>query len=504
MGVIQQDAADGAAPNYAAIVASWSPEERAEREKKLMRKIDFRLLPILIVMYIMNYIDRNALPQAKVQGLVTDTGLAGVEYNIVLSLTFIGYILMQVPSNMILGLTRPSIYLSVVMILWGIVSGCTGAVHNFAGIAACRFFLGIAEAPFFAGVAFLFSGWYTRAELGLRLGIFFCAAMLSGAFGGLFAAGIAAAFQGNAIASWRWLFIIEGAATVVFACVTAFIIPDWPATTKWLSEEEKALGVVRLIEDAGEEESEIKTWDAFKMAAKDFRIWLCILNQMCLQAVASLTNFLPTLVKNFGFSTIHTLLLTAPPYLFTACFCLFNTWYSDKTSKRSPHIVYPTIVAIVGIIITIATTNVAARYFALFLMLPGTYGCFQISNAWMANIAARPQKKRAIGLAMNNSIGNLALVWTPYLYPDSAGPRYTTAWSVNLALCVVTMVSAIALSFFLKKDNGKMEKLESEGYTLEEGVVEGKSDIAAHHHEHPTAGRPLGGNHAGKLARYQI
>lgn len=79
-----------------------------------------------------------------------------------------------------------------------------------------------------------------------------------------------------------------------------------------------------------------------------------------------------------------------------------------------------------GIIITLATTNTGARYFALFLMLPGTYGAFQISNAWVANIAARPQKKRAISIAMSNSIGNLALVWTPYLYPDSDGPRYTT------------------------------------------------------------------------------
>lgn len=79
-----------------------------------------------------------------------------------------------------------------------------------------------------------------------------------------------------------------------------------------------------------------------------------------------------------------------------------------------------------------ATTSNAARYFALFLMLPGTYGCFQISNAWMANIAARPQKKRAIGLAMNNAIGNLALVWTPYLYPESDGPRYVTGESMAL------------------------------------------------------------------------
>lgn len=237
--------------------------------------------------------------------------------------------------------------------------------------------------------------------------------MLAGAFGGLFSAGIAAAFANNRIASWRWLFIIEGIATVVFAVVTGFVIPDWPATTKWLTDEEKALGVIRLVEDAGEEEEDINTWTAFKMASKDFRVWLTILGQLCVQAVASLTNFLPTLVKDFGYPTIETLLLTAPPYLFTALFCLFNTWYSDRTSKRSPHMIYPSMAAIAGIIITMATTNTGARYFALFPMLAGTYGCFQISNAWMANVAARPQKKRAIGLAMNNSIGNLALVWTP-------------------------------------------------------------------------------------------
>jgi MFS family permease len=157
--------------------------------------------------------------------------------------------------------------------------------------------------------------------------------MLSGAFGGLFAAGIAAAFENNRLPSWRWLFIIEGAATVVFAVVTGFVIPDWPATTKWLTEEEKALGVVRLIEDAGEEEEDINNWTAFKLAARDYRVWLCIVGQLCVQAVASLTNFLPTLVNSFGYSKINTLLLTAPPYLFTAVFCLFNTWYSDRKSR---------------------------------------------------------------------------------------------------------------------------------------------------------------------------
>lgn len=437
-------------------ISAWSPEERAEKEKRFVRRIDKHLLPILIFVYILNYIDRNALPAARVQGLDTDLGLTGDEYNIAISVLFVGYVSMQVPSNMILGIVRPSWYLGGCMAVWGIVSGCTGAVQGFGGLVACRFFLGITEAPFFVGVAFLFSGWYTRKELGTRLGIFFCGAMLSGAFGGLFAAGIAAAFKNNRIESWRWLFIIEGAATVVFAVATAYIIPNWPATTKWLSEEEKALGIIRLIEDAGEEEDEIKTMAALKMAATDHRVWLCILGQICVQAVASLTNFLPTLVRNFGFSTIHTLLLTAPPYVLTAAVCVFNTWNSDRTSNRSMHIIVPTLAAMTGIIITMATTNIAARYFALFLMLPGTYSCFQISNAWMSNIAARPRKKRAIALAMNNAFGNTAITWTPYLYPASQGPRYTIAWSVNLGLSVVLLVATVALSLLLRRDNKRL------------------------------------------------
>lgn len=128
-----------------------------------------------------------------------------------------------------------------------------------------------------------FSGWYTKRELGARLGILFCGAMLSGAFAGLFAAGIAAAFEHNRIASWRWLFIIEGAATVVVAVASMFVIPDWPSTTTWLSEEERQLGIIRLIEDAGEEDEEISPWQGFVMAMKDGKLWLAVTGQVCVQ-----------------------------------------------------------------------------------------------------------------------------------------------------------------------------------------------------------------------------
>ncbi|KAL4899066.1 hypothetical protein BDW74DRAFT_184068 [Aspergillus multicolor] len=501
MGLGQQaalQAPEGVA--YVSIVQSWTPEERADKERKFVRKIDFRMLPILMVMYVMNYVDRNALPQARVQGLEEDLNLSGYQYNIVLSVTFIGYILMQVPSNMLLSLTRPSIYLSVCMVAWSIASGATGAVQNFSGLVACRFILGVTEAPFFAGCAFLFSGWYTRKEIGFRLAVFYCAAMLAGAFGGLFAAGIEAAFKNHSLPSWRWLFIIEGAATVLFAILTGFIIPDWPGTTKWLSPEERALGIIRITEDAGTEDEGFSTWDATKLAVSNYRIWLCIVGQVCLQAVASLTNFLPTLVQNFGFGTIETLLLTAPPYVLTALVCLVNCYLSDRYSTRSPSILIPNAFAVTGIIITVATTNTAARYVAIFMMLPGTYGCMMISNAWMANIAARPQKVRAIGLAMNNSLGNSALVWTPYLYPESAGPRYVVAWSVNLALMAVCMASTALLRVLLARENKRL-------MLAEEGSVDGGNEdgdgVKAKDHVYHVA-MATGDGKAIVRARYQI
>jgi hypothetical protein len=129
---------------------------------------------------------------------------------------------------------------------------------------------------------------------------------------------------------------------------------------------------------------------------------------------------------------------------------------------RSLHIVYPICVVIAAIIITMATTNTGARYFALMIMVPGSYGCFQVSNAWVASVAARPKQKRAIALAMSNAVGNTSLIWTPYLYPSSAGPRYTVAWSVNIALSVVCILVSLWLRVVLQRENKRMESMESE------------------------------------------
>ena len=141
------------------------------------------------------------------QGLVDDLNLVGNQYQTGLSVLFVGYVLMQVPSNAVMNYVgRPSLYLGFFTAAWGLVSLLTSQVKSFGGIVACRFILGIVEAPFFAGVLFYLSKWYTKRELNLRMSIFYSASLLSGAFGPLIAAGILSGMDGvRGISPWQWV-----------------------------------------------------------------------------------------------------------------------------------------------------------------------------------------------------------------------------------------------------------------------------------------------------------
>lgn len=206
-------------------------QQHAVRTKRLLRKVDAHLLPFLIVMYLLNFLDRSNLAQARQGSLEADLGMVGTDFNLATSIFFVGYLLMQLPSNMLITRLRPSIYLCTAMTLWGVVSTCNAATHSFGALIAVRFFLGfvevsiflspspwkqsphgwlmIAQAPFFPGAIFLMSSWYTRAELTRRISWFYSGSALANMFGGLLGAAILGNLDGNmGLAGWRWLFII--------------------------------------------------------------------------------------------------------------------------------------------------------------------------------------------------------------------------------------------------------------------------------------------------------
>jgi MFS family permease len=189
--------------------ASWSPDHRARVEKSMKRKLDTRCA-LFVVIYIMNYLDRNNIAAAKLKGLTEDLGIANDEakYQTCLSILYVGYILMQVPSNMLINkISRPSLYISVIMLIWGMISTCSGVVTNFSGMVATRFFLGFVEAAFLPGALLILSKWYTRRELTKRNAILFCGNLISNAFSALVGAGVLSNMQGTlGHSAWRWLF----------------------------------------------------------------------------------------------------------------------------------------------------------------------------------------------------------------------------------------------------------------------------------------------------------
>ncbi|KAL1861440.1 hypothetical protein VTK73DRAFT_7075 [Phialemonium thermophilum] len=439
------------------------PDEYAALEKRLVRRVDWALMPVLIAMIVLNYLDRNALPNARIQGIEDDLGLKGSEFNTAISVLFAGYLALQIPSNLLLTRVRPSIYLPLCMALWGVVSACTALVKDFKGLVICRFFLGFLEAPFFPGALFLLSAWYTPQELATRTAVMYTGSLVSSAFGGLVGAGVQYGLDGaRGLRSWQWLFVIEGSVTVALSLGSIFLLPDFPATTRWLSPQERAIAIHRLRVHSGSlDEERGSVLLGLKMAALDYKVWLLTLIVILKTSAGAVTSFIPTLVATFEYGKVQSLLMTAPPYLFAAIVAMLVSISSDRLAERYFHLVGPLAVGLVGYVIAAATTTLAPRYFSLFLMLGGVYGCFDITYAWISSTLPRPIEKRSAAFAIANMVGNIAQIYSPYLYEKSMGPLYRPSMIANTAFVLATIVVATLLRFCLQRENRKLDRAEA-------------------------------------------
>ncbi|KAI9899850.1 hypothetical protein N3K66_004112 [Trichothecium roseum] len=390
-------------------------------EKKLRWKIDLMIMPLIVWTYLMNYIDRNNYAAARLQGLERDLELTDSQYQTGLSVLFITYVLGQVPSNMMLNyFGKPAYYLGFFTIAWGLISGLTSLVQNFAGIVVCRLFLGFVEAPFFPGVIFYLSKWYTKKELSLRMALFYNGSLIAGAFGNLIAAGILSGLDGvRGIAAWRWLYILEGVVTVATGIFICLALPDFPETWRALTPEMRRIAERRLAMDAAESDVDVGGAKAqingLKLALRDPKVWILTIAYHAFIGAGGFQNFFPTLTSTLGFNDTVSLLLVAPPYVFMAFYCAFHSWLSDKVQNRFWFFMYPIPIVITGCVIFMTTTSFGPRYFSLFL-LNFVFTMNGTTYAWMSTCVPRPPAKRAAALGFMNAVGNSASIWTSYTY----------------------------------------------------------------------------------------
>lgn len=271
-------------------------EQMAALEKKLVRRLDWRLMPTITIMFLMNYLDRINVSNARLAGLQEDLGMSDTVWNAGISTFYVGYLIGQLPGNLWLAKVRPSLLLPSMMIAWSICTICMPAVTSGVGFCLVRFVTGLSEAPFFPGITLMTSSWYNKHENPTRMAVWHAGNTISNIVSGFLAAGILHNMKGIAgLTSWQWFFLIEGAASIVVGIAAFFILPDWPDNTRWLSEEESQMAQYRvLLSNGGKREEVGGTWDGLKEAIKDPFTWMFCAMHFSLINAQSFKDFFPS------------------------------------------------------------------------------------------------------------------------------------------------------------------------------------------------------------------
>lgn len=443
--------------------------------KKLIRKIDLRLIPFLAFLYLLSFLDRTNIGNARLDTLEKDLNMpkTSLMYNNALAIFFPFYVAAEIPSNMAMKRFRPSIWIPCIMIAWGICTTLMGIVHNYSGLMAARCFLGIAEGGLFPGITYYITMWYRRHECGLRMAIFFSAATAAGAFGGLLARGIMEMRGVSGLSGWQWIFILEGILTVIVAFSAFKLMHDYPATAKFLNPEERNEVVERLKRDRSSlaDEFDLKY---FWQAVKDWKIWVHMFITIGVYTgLYSYSLFLPTIIRDLGYANTTAQLLTVPPYFVACFFCIGAGYLADRLGQRGIFMIFFMGMAIVGLIMLLATHNTHVKYAGCFLLASGIYPNVPQGVAWNGNNIGG-SLKRGVGIAMHVGFGNLGGTISAYLYLAKDGPAYHPGHSTLLACQAMAMILSIFMTLYLRRENARRDreyKPPSE-YTEEERIAE--------------------------------
>jgi sugar phosphate permease len=431
-----------------------------EEEDKLYRKVDLRLMPILAVLYLLSFMDRGNIGNARIEGLEKELGMTSQDYNTALSCFFITYCLCEVPANLIMKkFRRPSVWLGLVTTTWAVVMTCMGVVQSFGGLLAARLCLGIAEAGLFPGVILYLSIWYPRYRSQSRIGFFFGAATLAGAFSGLLAYAIGFMSGVGGYAGWRWIFILEGLATLVVGISAFWLISDYPADCHWLTEEEKEWLIYCKATDnssVGEAEHVSKkfVWSAFTT----WQTWLSIGYYLgVVVPLYAISLISPTLISGFGHYTRPQIqLLTVPYYVAAFIFVMGVSILADRWKTRFPFMMLELVLCVIGLVINLSPAPSGVKYFGIFLIACGAYGGLPTSVAWLStNLSG--QTKRAVGSAAQIGLGNLGALASSNVYRTQDKPHYYLGHSVVLAFTIFGMFCAPAYAWMLRRENARKE-----------------------------------------------
>ncbi|TVY34449.1 putative transporter [Lachnellula subtilissima] len=449
--------------------AHLSDAQRKEIDRKLVRKLDLQLIPWLCLLYLLSFLDRTNIGNAKIAGLQKKLGnMSTGKYNAALSIFFVSYAVFEPLANILLKRLRPSVFIPIIMyashltqllcltsnrIIWGVCMLSMGFVTSWSGLMVCRFFLGLAEAGLFPGVNYFLSSWYKRNEFGVRAAIFFSAAALSGSFGGLLAAAILNMHNVGGKPGWAWIFILEGLATVLCGFLSFFLVHDFPDTATFLSEQDRARVVRRLkLDQQSSAEHEEFKMSYFWSAVKDWKMYMGMFIYMGADMpLYAFSLFLPSIVAGMGYKGNQAQLMTVPPYACAAVLTVAVGFYADRTRQRGLSNIFVSLIGVVGFAMLIGSHKPHIKYAGTFLGALGIYPCIANTISWVSN-NTEGVYKRGIVLGFVIGWGNLNGVVSSNIF--FKGPQYTVGHATIIGYMVgCLLVGSTVMHFLLEREN---------------------------------------------------
>ncbi|KAL4793819.1 major facilitator superfamily domain-containing protein [Aspergillus venezuelensis] len=380
------------------------------RLRALVWKQDLHIVPLSAFIYLLCYLDRSNIGNAKIlnsetgNDLLTETNMSSYEYTIALMVFLIAYAAFEVPSNYPLKKLKPSRWIAFLKLSWGAVTMGLVGTHNYAQVIDIRFLLGVLEAGVFPGLR------------SIRIALILASATLAGAFSGATAYGVA----------WRWLFIIEGVPSCASAVPVWFILPDYPETASWLSAEEKALAARRLEVKGSKGAAEAMSWEDAKGVLLDWGLYAHYLVYFGTSAPFScLSRFTPAITSGLGYSSLKAQLMTVPPWAVAYVVTLAVAWSADIFNSRGLHSAALSLIGAMGFLASAVLPADAylSRYGCLIVATAGSFGCIPPLLGWLsANI--RGTAGTGLAIALNVSFGE----------PGEIVGGYPTGHWVNAAL----------------------------------------------------------------------
>lgn len=448
--------------------ANLSPEERAAIDRKLLWKLDVRLIPWLCLLYLISFLDRTNIGNAKLDGLEKSLHITGGQYNACLSIFFVSYALFEPLTNVLLKRLRPSIFIPVIMTLWGITMVTMGLTHNFQGMMVARFFLGVFEAGLFPGINYYLSCWFRRDEFGIRAAIFFSAAAVSGSFGGLLAAAIGNMSGIGGKEGWAWIFILEGLATVLVGIASFWMVYDFPDEATFLSVDDRQRVLRRLKADQqSSAEHEAFRMEYFWASVKDWKTWLYAAIYMgCDAPLYAFSLFLPSIIASLGYTSTTAQLLSVPPYAAAAILTITVGYIADRTRQRGLCNICTSFLGMAGFAMLVAGTSPGVRYAGTFLGALGIYPCVANTIVWTSN-NTEGVYKRGITMGFVIGWGNLNGVVSSNIYQEKDAPLYRQGHGIVLGYLTIFLLGGSILQYTLLKKESKNRRAGGRDYWAE-------------------------------------